>query len=60
LIGLELREAARAFGEVLLEPRVHVGREVALHEIGEEPYEIGAAVFRHGASGAAPDEAAPA
>ena len=42
LVGLELRDAARAFGEVAFQVRVHVGRQMMLQVICQEPDDVGA------------------
>jgi len=51
LIGLELRDAAGACSQVPLQFRMHRRRQMTLHEVGQEPHEIGAAAFFwHGGS----------
>ena len=45
LVGFQLRDAARACGQVTFESRVHLGRKVMLDEIREKPDEIVAAAF---------------
>jgi len=45
LIGLELRDAAGARGQVPLQFRVDRRRQMMLHEVREEAHEIGAAAF---------------
>jgi hypothetical protein len=45
LIGLQLRDAAWARGQVTLELGVDAGREMMLDEISEEPDEIVATAF---------------
>ena len=50
LVGLQLRDAARARGEVAFELRVDVRRQLVLDVVREEPDEVGAAPFRPGVS----------
>jgi hypothetical protein len=45
LIGLELRDAAGAPGQVALQFRVYRRRQMMLHEVRQEAHEIGAAAF---------------
>ena len=45
LIGLELRDAAGTGGEVPLQIRVDLRRQMVLDEIREETHEIGAATL---------------
>jgi hypothetical protein len=45
LIRLQLRHAARTRGEVALEIRMHVRRQMMFNEVSQESNEIGAAAF---------------
>ena len=45
LIGLELRDAAGARGQVPLQFRVYRRRQMMLQEVRQEAHEIGAAAF---------------
>ena len=40
LVGLELRDAARALGQVLLEMLMHLSGEVVLDVVGQEADEV--------------------
>src|SRR6476661_4656316 len=47
LVGLELRDAARALRQVLLEMLMHLSWEVVLDVVGQEADQIDAALWRN-------------